>query len=324
MKAVICTKYGSPEVLQIREIEKPVPKDNEVLIKIRGAVVGATDPVFRQGKPVISRLFTGLTRPGNPVFGDALAGDIEAAGKSVTQFKQGDRVFGSIHMNTGAHAEYICLPENGVLAQKPENMTYTEAAAVCDGALIALPFLRDKGEIQSGMKALIYGASGSVGTFAVQIAKYFGAEVTGVCSTSNLEMVKSIGAGRVIDYTKEDFTKNGETYDIIFDTVAKSSFSSCKSSLVPNGIYLTTMPTPSVLLRMLFSSRKNGKRAVFAAIGTISISEKVKNLIFLKELIENGKLRPVIDRTYSLTQIAEAHSYVEKGHKKGNVALDID
>jgi NADPH:quinone reductase-like Zn-dependent oxidoreductase len=216
------------------------------------------------------------------------------------------------------------MPEDGALAIKPANLTCGDAAAVCVGALTALPFLRDQANIQSGQKVLIHGASGSVGTFAVQLAKYFGAEVTGVCSTTNLELVKSLGADKVIDYTKEDFTKNGQTYDIIFDTVGKSSFSRCKRSLKQRGVYLSTVPTPAIMLQMLWTSMFGSKKAMFTATGLRPSSEKTKDLTFLKKLIETGKIKPAIDRRYPLEQIAEAHSYVEKGHKKGNVVITLE
>ena len=324
MKAIVCTKYGSPDVLQLKEVEKPTPENNEVLIRIYAATVNATDPVMRKGEPFISRFFTGLRRPKNPIPGTELAGEIEAVGKDVQQYKEGDQVFAATGTQYGAQAEYICLPEDGPLALKPANMTYGEAAAVCDGAFGALNFLRDAGNIQSGQEVLINGASGSVGTFGVQLAKYFGTEITGVCSATNLEMVKSLGADNVIDYTKEDFTKTGQTYDIIFDAVAKSSFSSCKDALKQGGVYIFTGPAPANLLHMLLTSLFGSKKAVMTAPGMRSSSAKTEDLIFLKELIEAGKIKSIMDRSYPPEQIAEAHRYVETGHKKGNVVINFE
>ncbi len=323
MKAIIYTEYGSPDVLQLEEVEKPAPKDNERLVKIYETPVTATECIFRKGEPFFSRLFTGLTKPKITTLGEELAGEVEAVGKDVKLFKKGDDVFGTAGPGFGANAEYICIPEDGVLTIKPTNMTYEEAASSVDGFLTALPFLRDKGNIQSGQKVLINGASGSVGAAAVQIAKYFGAEVAGVCSASNLEMVKSLGADNVIDYTTEDFTKNGETYDIIFDAVGKLSFSRCKSSLKENGIFLEAGIGLAIFPQILWTSMVGGKKAMIAATGLRPASERTKDLIFLKELIETGKIKPVIDRRYPLEQIAEAHRYVDKGHKKGNVAIIV-
>jgi NADPH:quinone reductase-like Zn-dependent oxidoreductase len=267
----------------------------------------------------------GLTRPKNPIPGTDFAGEIEAVGKDAELFKEGDQVFGHAGESLGCYAEYKCLPEEEVLAIKPANMTYEEATAVVDGALTALPFLREKGNIQSGQKVLINGASGSIGTAAVQLAKYFGAEVTGVCSTTNLELVKSLGADKVIDYTKEDFTKTGQTYDIIFDTVGKSSFSRCKGSLKQKGIYLVAAGGLAfLLLQTLWTSKIGSKKAILMLTGMRSSSEVTKDLIFLKELIEAGKIKPVIDRRYPLEQTAEAHRYVDKGHKKGNVVITVE
>jgi NADPH:quinone reductase-like Zn-dependent oxidoreductase len=316
MKAIVYTKFGPPDVLHLQEVERPTPKANEVLIKIYATTVVKEDPDMRA-----SPGFNGLLKPRHPILGQELAGEIESIGKDVTRFKPGDQVFGFDMF--GAYAEYKCMPENGALAIKPVNLSYEEAASVPNGALTALPFLRDKGEIQSGQTVLIYGASGSVGAAAVQLAKYYGAEVNGVCSTANLEWVKSLGADRVIDYTQEDFTENGKTYDVIFDTVGKRSFSECKGSLTDEGIYLATVPTPVIMFQALWPAKRSSKKVKFVAAGLRSASEKIKDLVFLTELIEAGKIKAVIDRCYPLEQIVEAHRYVEQGHKKGNVVITV-
>ena len=263
------------------------------------------------------RIASGIRKPNKPILGTEQAGEIEAVGRDVTRFKKGDQVFGYSGMNLGAYAEYISLPEEAV-AIKPSNMTYEEAAAVLQGALTALFFLRN-GNIQSGQKVLIFGASGGVGNFAVQLAKYFGAEVTGVCSTTKLELVKSLGADKVIDYTKEDFTKNGQTYDIIFDTVGKTSVSRSKRSLKKKGFYLFATFGLPMLVQVLWLSMTSSKKIFFGVL-----KERTEDLIFLKELIEAGKIKSVIDRCYPLEQTAEAHRYVEKGHKKGNVVITLE
>jgi NADPH:quinone reductase-like Zn-dependent oxidoreductase len=319
MKAIVYTKFGSPDVLKLKEVAKPTPKDNEVLIRIIATTVAVEDPGIR-ARPGLN----GFLKPKKSILGFYLAGVVEAVGKDVKRFKQGDQVYGNTGLGLlGTYAEYICMPEEGALVIKPANITYAEAAALPNGALTALPFLRDKGNIQSGQKVLINGASGAVGTIAVQLAKHFGAEVTGVCSTTNLELVKSLGADKVIDYTKEDFTKNGQTYDIIFDTVGKSPFSRYKGSLTENGTYLTTVPSPMTMLQMLWTSMAGGKKIGIAATGLRPSSEKTKELIFLNGLIETGKIKAVIDRSYPLEQMAEAHKYVAGGHKKGNVVITI-
>ena len=328
MKAVVYTRYGPPEVLQLKEVEKPIPKDNEVLIKVFAATVAAEDPMMRGF--TFSRLFWlplriafGLTRPKKNILGSELAGEVEAVGKDVRLYKKGDQVFGVDIKALGAYAEYKCLPEEGVLAKKPANVTYVEAAPVC-GALAALNLLRDKANIQSGQKVLINGASGSIGTAAVQLAKHFGAEVTGVCSTTNLELVKSLGADTVVDYTREDFTKSDQKYDIIFDVVNKSPFSRCKGLLKQNGVYLSTFPRPAILFQMLWTSKFSSKKVKFSATGLRPVQERQSLLKDLIELVEAGKIKSVIDRRYPLEEAAEAHRYVEKGHKRGNVVLTLE
>ncbi|MBV7337474.1 NAD(P)-dependent alcohol dehydrogenase [Chloroflexi bacterium TSY] len=323
MKAIICTKYGAPEVLQIQEIAKPIPKDNEVLIKVYTATATTAGLAGRTGKPAFARLFSGLTKPKNNILGIELAGEIAAVGKDVTVFQKGDRVFGMTGATTpGAYAEFKCMPEDGALLTMPTNMTHEEAAAVVEGGLTALNFLCNQANIQPGQKVLIYGASGAVGTASIQVAKHFGAEVTGVSSTTNVEMVKSLGADAVIDYTKEDFTQNGQTYDIIFDTVGKRSFAQCKGSLTANGIYLDA-GNPATILIMLWTSMFSRKKAIMSPTYVRSASALRQDLLVLKELIEAGKIQAVIDRRYPLAQTAEAHRYVETGRKKGNVVINV-
>jgi NADPH:quinone reductase-like Zn-dependent oxidoreductase len=305
VKTVICTKYGNPEVLQFHEIDKPIPKENEVLVKTHATTVTIGDTIIRSGKHPDSKFYTmmlhfvfGIRKPNNPILGMEIAGEIEAVGKNVTKFKMGDQVFGStFKLKFGGYAEYKSFPEHGLLAIKPANLTYGEAATIPGGGMTALSCLR-KGKIEKGQNVLVNGASGAVGTNAVQLAKYFGANVTGVCSTANIELVKSIGADSVIDYTQEDFTQNSITYDVIFDAVAKIPASKAKKSLKKTGKYLN----------------------VLTHSGS---GEDIEDLLFLKNLIEGIKIKPVIDRYYPFEQMVEAHRYVDQGHKKGNVVINV-
>jgi NADPH:quinone reductase-like Zn-dependent oxidoreductase len=317
MKAIVYTQFGPPEVFRLSEVKKPRPKDHEVLIRIYATTVVKEDPDFRA-----SPGWNGFLKPRNPILGQELAGVIETVGSRVTRFQPGDLVYGIDAF--GAYAEYKCMPEDSALAIKPAIFSFVEAAGIPNGMLTALPFLRDQGHIQPGQRVLVYGASGSVGTAAVQLARYFGAEVTGVCSTPNLEMVRSLGAEQVIDYTCEDFTKTGKIYDIIFDAVGKLPFSRCGGSLAERGVFLTTGIMPGNMLHVLWTSLAGRKKAKFAATGLRPAREKAKDLVFLTELIETGNLKAVIDRCYPLSQMVDAHRYVEKGHKKGNVVITID
>ncbi|MGG4456048.1 NAD(P)-dependent alcohol dehydrogenase [Brevibacillus porteri] len=319
MKAIVYEQYGPPNVLQLRDVAKPVPKDGEVLIKVYAATAAAGDWRLRKADPFLARLFNGLWKPRKiKILGFELAGVVESTGSDVSQFKPGDAVYAACGNGFGAYAEYKCLPENGCITLKPANMTFEEAAAVPVGAYTALQFLR-KGNIQHGRRVLIYGASGSVGTYAVQLAKHFGAEVTGVCSTSNVELVRSLGADRIIDYTKENFEDDDTIYDIIFDTVGKSPFQACVERLTPNGYYLRAVHfSPLPIVRGLWTNMASGKKVIGG-----TANENAEDLRYVKELIEAGKLRAIIDRIYPLEQAAEAHSYVELGHKKGNVVLTV-
>jgi NADPH:quinone reductase-like Zn-dependent oxidoreductase len=326
MKAIVWTKYGPPDALKLQDVPKPTPKDNEVLIKIHAATVTAGDTEVRRlkfpmGLGLLMRLFVGLRRPKRvTILGQELAGEIEAVGKDVKRFKKGDLVFGSPGFNMGAYAQYKSMPSNpedGVLVEKPNNMTFEESACAVVGGLEALHFLGE-GNIQSGEKVLINGAGGSIGTFGVQLAKSYGASVTAVDSTGKLDMLRSIGADHVIDYTKEDFTKSGKTYDVIFDVVGKAPYSGCITSLNQNGRYLIANPKMSKIIRKKFISKKSGKKVV-----TTFAKYRTEDLNSLKDIIEKGNIRSIIDRRYPLEQVPEAHKYVEKGGKKGNVVINV-
>ncbi len=321
MKAVVCTKYGSPDYLQLQEVAKPIPQSDEILVKIYATPVTAADTFMRKGTPFFSRLFLGFFRPKNPITGTGFAGKVEAVGTAVKKFKTGDEVFGETTLNFSANAEYVCVPEYGVIMKKPPKISFEEAAPICDGALTSYNFLREIAKVKEGQKVLINGASGALGTAAVQLAGYFGAEVTGVCSAKNMELVRKLGADHVIDYETTDFTKAGKQYDIIYDTIGKSSFSACKNILTKDGIYLSPVLGIPLLLQMLWTSLSGTKKAKFAATGLKPVSELRALLADLKELFETGQLITLVDQSFSLEQAVEAHQYVDTGRKKGNVVL---
>jgi len=323
MKAIVYERYGPPDVLQLKEVGKPIPKDNEVLIKIHATTVTSGDWRVRSlnvpvGFGLISRLVFGVSKPRQPILGTELAGEIELVGKDVRKFKVGDQVFGFSGARMGCHAEYKCMPENGAVALKPPNLTYHEAAAISFGGTTALDFFR-RGKLQSGERVLVNGASGGVGTAAVQLAKHFGADVTGVCSTANVELVRSLGANHVIDYAKEDFTQNGETYDVIVDTAGTAPFSRSKGSLKKGGRLLLVLGGLPDLLRIPWVSMMSSKKIIAGPA-----AERVADLRFLAKLAEAGEFKPVIDRRYPFEQIAEAHRYVDTGRKKGNVIITLE
>ena len=317
MRAIIYKKYGGPEVLELGQVDIPMPKDKEILIRIFATAANSGDIRIRSADPWAVRLFFGLTKPKNPILGSVLSGEIVAIGKAVTLFKVGDKVFGSTGMRFGSYAEYICLPENGILSIKPDNISHEEAGTVPFGGTTALHFVR-KAKISANQKVLIYGASGAVGTAAIQLAKNLGAEVTAVCSTSNMELVKSLGADKVIDYTKEDFRKNGETYDVIYETVNKLSYAESVKSLTKQGTLILGASGLSQMLKGAWTTMVSRRKVI-----TGVISQKAEDMIFLKDLIERGVYKPIIDKAYSLEQMAAAHQYVEFGHKRGNVAIIV-
>jgi NADPH:quinone reductase-like Zn-dependent oxidoreductase len=318
MKAMVYTEYGPPDVLKLKEVEKPAAKEGEVLIKVHATTVSPADYHFRSGTPFLARVMAGgLLKPKIGILGLDVVGEIDAVGKGVQRLKEGDAVYGLIPPNfNGANAEYTCVPEENVFV-KPGNVTHEQAAAIPAAAGVALLFLR-AGGIQSGQRVLINGASGGLGTMAVQLAKSIGTQVTGVCSTRNVELVQSLGADKVIDYTNADFTKSGQTYDLIFDAAGKSSYSTCKGSLNPGGVYITTMASPQIFLNMLATSVMGDKKAMFA---TPRVTPE--DLRFVNELVEAGELRPVIDRSYPLSELAEAHRYAEQGHVRGRVIITV-
>ena len=317
MKAAIYSAYGSADVIRVTEVNRPVPKDNEILVRVYETIVTPSDVAGRTGRPFLIRLFSGLTRP-KGIPGSDFAGEVVAAGHAVTRFQVGQRVFGAVSPNTGTYAEYVCLPETGVVTELPAGIPFEATAGYCDAAMTALTFLRDVASLQAGQHVLINGASGAIGTYAIQIAKHLGARVTGVCSSANLGLVRSLGADAVIDYLQQDFAAVESVYDVVFDAVGKSSFKHCRGALKPSGIYLTTVPSSTILFQMLWTSVFGQKKARFAATGLQQNQEK---LAFLKEMLLAGKLKAIVDRHYTLEEIAEAHRYVETGHKKGNLVI---
>jgi NADPH:quinone reductase-like Zn-dependent oxidoreductase len=317
MKAVVCDRYGPPDVLRLEDVARPVPGLDEVLIKIHATTVNRSDCHYRLGTPPVARLVTGLRRPRHRILGTELAGEVEAVGPAVTEFKPGDAVFGVKAWKFGAHAEYICMRESAALAPKPAGVSFEEAAAVCDGVILALMGLR-RADIRTGRSILVYGASGSIGTAAVQLSRHFGADVTAVCDTKHLELAKTLGADQVIDYTREDFTGNGQTYDVVFDAVGKHSFGRCRASLNPGGIFLATDQLHNLVLA-LWTSRIGDKKVVFP----IPPRYTKPDVVFLKGLMEAGQYRAVIDRRYPLEDAVEACRYVETGQKTGNVVLTV-
>lgn len=319
MKAVLATRYGSPDVLEVRDIAKPTPKPGEILVKVHAAVVGPSDAAFRKGDPFIVRLIYGLNKPRLATQGVEFSGVVEAVGEGVTGYKPGDSVVGMSVDRFGAHAQYLVLPVKQPLCHKPINLSYEAAVGICDGAATAMTFLKQVAQVKPGQRVLINGASGAVGAYGVQIAKHLGAHVTGVCSGANLDLVRSLGADEVMDYTAADFTRSGQTYDVVFDAVGKSSFGKCKRLLTPSGVYLTTVPTLGMLFDLL-RTRFTRKKAKFATAGLMQTGETLHHLMALAEV---GVLRPVIDRRYPLAQAADAHRYVDTGRKRGNVVLTV-
>jgi NADPH:quinone reductase-like Zn-dependent oxidoreductase len=323
MKASVCPKYGSADIIVIKDIEKPIPKENEILVKVEYALVTPTDCSFRTGKPWMARLFSGLLKPRVSVHGEMYSGVIEELGSAVKDFTVGDRVYGTNGMKLGSYAEYTCVKDTTVIRKTPDNVDSKHIITLLDGGITALPFLRDKGNIQKGQKVLIIGASGSVGSFGVILSKHFNAHVTGVCSTSNLELVKTLGCDEVIDYKTTDYTKLNKEYDIIFDAVGKSSFGACKNILSQEGRYLTTVPLPSTMLKALFKKKQKGKKDLFAATGLRKAPQKHKDLAILEGLLSSESIKPLMDQIVPMGDIIAAQKYVESGHKKGNVLIKV-
>ncbi|MGD9738344.1 MAG: NAD(P)-dependent alcohol dehydrogenase [Bauldia sp.] len=322
MRAILADRYGSPEVFRLAEIPIPTPKAGEILVRVQTAAATPPDCAYRTGKPRLIRLFSGLRRPRVPILGDIMAGEVVEVGAGVTVFAPGDLVFGSPAPPTGAYAEYRCVPASA-MGLMPQGVGFAEAAALVDGGMTALPFTRDHGKVRPGMHVLVNGAAGAIGSSAVQLAKHFGAEVTGVCGPVNIETVRRLGADEVIDYSVDDFTARRAAYDVIFDVVGKSSFRKCRAALRPGGVYMTTVPGPATIVALLKKSRSVGRRSIFAATGLRSAAAKARDLAFIRDLAEAGVLRGIVGRSFPLEAMAEAHRYVETGHKRGSAIIAI-
>lgn len=322
MKAAVQRGYGSPDLLEIADVEQPTPGHHDVLVRIRAAAITLSETMTRTGRPILVRLFSGLMRPKQPILGSEFAGTITAVGRDVTKFAVGDEVFGSTGSAYGSFAEFVCMSEDAFLAIKPLEMTYEEAAPVC-GGLAAWNFLHDKANLHEGQRVLVNGASGSIGTMAVQLAKSFGAEVTAVTSTGNIDLVRSLGADEVIDGTDEDFTRRPDTYDVIFDAESESSFARCRRKLTPDGMYLRTFPGPMILFQMLWTSKFGRKRAVVSATGLMPVEKRLAFLENLKKLVDAGEIRSVVDRSYPLDELADAYRYAERGDQRGSVVVTV-
>jgi NADPH:quinone reductase-like Zn-dependent oxidoreductase len=323
MKAAISTKYGGPEIFEVREVNRPKPKNNEILVKVHASSVSRADTMMRTGKPYFGRLMMGFLKPKHAIPGTGFAGEVVHIGNQVKEFTIGDKVFGESIESFGTNAEFVCVSADGVVAKMPANLKYNEAASICDGALTSMNFLKLIGNIKPGQKVLINGASGSLGSAAVQLAKHFGAEVVGVCGSKNVELVKTLGADKVIDYSKQDFTKSFQIYDLIYDTVGLSSFSKCKNSLTKTGAYISPVLGLTLLSDMMCSSVFGKKKAKFSATGILPVEQLKELLAELVQIIEEGAISTVIDKTYRLNQISEAHAYIDKGHKRGNVVIEF-
>ncbi len=322
MKAVVQSSYGSHDVLRVQEMATPTAQDDELLVRVHAAAVSISDTIARTGRPLFGRVFTGLRRPRRPIKGSEFAGQVEAIGRHVTRFEKGDEVLGSTGSKAGCYAEYACISEHDLVAVKPGRMTYEEAAAVCS-ALAAWNFMREKADVQTGQKVLIIGTSGSHGTHAIQLARHFGAHVTGVCRTADVDLIESLGANQVIDSTRQDFTRRGETYDIIFDAESESSYLRCKGLLTPNGMYLRTFPGPAILLQMMWTSMIGKKRAVVSATGLLPIAKRRAFLEEVMNLVETGALRSIVDRRYPLDRIRDAYRRSEGGDTTGTVVVTL-